>query len=142
MTKRLREDDYNEQITDTSSTTTSNVRCTIPPCHLKLVYFSEYLSYESHIINQHSFLCESCAPRKVFPNEKYLNIHIDEHHNPFLAISREKGEKVYKCFDCDKVCSTKHKRRLHMMDKHGYAKDFDFGIVNHGLGSRGSSERT
>lgn len=141
MSKRIREDDENEHINEVPLPVTSSLRCDIPPCHLRLVFFEDYLSYEAHVSNQHSFLCESCAPRKVFPSEKFLNIHIDEHHNPFLRIARDKGEKVYRCFDCDKICSTKHKRRLHMIDKHGYAKDFDFGIVNHGLGNRRSSKR-
>ena len=37
---------------------------------------------------------------------------------------------------CDKVTRTPHKRRLHLVDKHGYPKGYDFRIVQTGMGKK------
>lgn len=46
----------------------------------------------------------------------------------------------YACFveDCDRRCSTPQKRRMHLIDKHLYPKDYDFFIINHGTSNRSS----
>ena len=46
----------------------------------------------------------------------------------------------YKCFieTCDKVTLTPQKRRLHLIDKHEYPRNYDFRIVDTGLGKRSS----
>ena len=46
----------------------------------------------------------------------------------------------YSCFveDCDKKCSTPQKRRLHLVDKHLFPKDYDFYIINDGIDYRSS----
>jgi len=43
--------------------------------------------------------------------------------------------------DCTKVCSTPQKRRMHLVDKHMFPKNYDFFIVNDGLGRRKSMLR-
>lgn len=52
--------------------------------------------------------------------------------------------RQYACFveDCDKLCSTPQKRRLHLLDKHHFPKFYDFYIVNDGLGRRNTMLRT
>lgn len=42
---------------------------------------------------------------------------------------------------CDKLCSTHFKRRLHLMDKHGFPRNYDFFIVNDGIDRRKSMLR-
>ena len=44
--------------------------------------------------------------------------------------------------DCDRICSTPQKRRMHMIDKHMFPKDFDFYIVNDGIDRRSSMLRS
>ncbi|KAL8669955.1 MAG: hypothetical protein Q9224_007703, partial [Gallowayella concinna] len=50
----------------------------------------------------------------------------------------------YRCFveDCDKVCSTPQKRRMHLQAKHFFPKQYDFFIVNNGIDKRSSMLRT
>ena len=50
----------------------------------------------------------------------------------------------YSCFveDCDKKCSTPYKRRLHLIDKHLFPKDYDFYIINDGIDYRSSLLRS
>lgn len=136
MSKRPR--DYNSDDDETAQETlyTSGIQCYIPPCHLKPIEFTDYLSYEAHIISTHNHICSECNKR--FPSDAFLNIHIDENHNPFFQINKEKGEKIFKCLQysltgCKKTCIDRRKRRLHMIDKHGYPRDFNFGIVDSGL---------
>jgi len=38
--------------------------------------------------------------------------------------------------DCDKLCMEPFKRRLHLVDKHGFPRNYDFFIVNDGLDPR------
>lgn len=51
----------------------------------------------------------------------------------------------YACFveGCDKVCLEPRKRRMHLIDKHMFPKNYDFFIVNDGLdpSKRGSMLR-
>lgn len=50
----------------------------------------------------------------------------------------------YSCFveDCDKICSTPQKRRMHLIDKHMFPKDYDFYVVNEGVDRRTSMLRS
>lgn len=50
----------------------------------------------------------------------------------------------YSCFveDCDKKCSTPQKRRMHLVDKHMFPKDYDFFIVKDGIDNRSSMLRS
>lgn len=50
----------------------------------------------------------------------------------------------YACFveGCDKVCRTWQKRRSHLVDKHGYPRNYDYFIVNDGVDRRRSMLRT
>ena len=49
----------------------------------------------------------------------------------------------YKCFlsDCEKVTSTPEKRRLHLIDKHKYPRNYDFRMVARGVDRRPSALR-
>lgn len=49
-------------------------------------------------------------------------------------------KRQYACFveDCDRKCSTPQKRRMHLIDKHTFPKDYDFYIVNNGIDQRSS----
>ncbi|CAK9786258.1 hypothetical protein CC85DRAFT_285759 [Cutaneotrichosporon oleaginosum] len=74
---------------------------------------------------------------KVFPNERLLDLHYTETHDPIARERLERGEKIYECFlppdRCDKVCLTLKKRRRHLIDKHGYPNTYYFSITAHGL---------
>ena len=50
----------------------------------------------------------------------------------------------YACFveDCDRKCSTPQKRRMHLVDKHLFPKDYDFYVVNDGIDHRNSMLRS
>ena len=39
---------------------------------------------------------------------------------------------------CDKMCSSARKRKMHLIDKHGYPKDYEFRIVEWGIEGRSS----
>lgn len=142
MSKRSREEDFEdsksiEEVKYDNVNSSTNIVCTFPPCHLNSVILGSYLEYEDHIRRYHDNRCNSCF--KNFPSEEFLNVHIEENHNPFLIIQKEKGMKVYKCLKfnqgCAKTCSSQRKRNLHMIYKHGYPKNFDFEIINRGFSS-------
>ena len=50
----------------------------------------------------------------------------------------------YRCFveDCEKICANPQKRRMHLIDKHLFPKNYDFFIVNTGIDRRSSMLRT
>lgn len=103
----------------------------LPNCNQRP--FSSYAEFESHYHQQHSNRCHEC--HRNFPSERYLTIHIAENHDVFNELKKEKGEKTFQCFveGCDRLCSTPQKRRLHVIDKHGFPKDFYFRVVDYGI---------
>lgn len=139
MSKRKIEDDDSNDTGPTIDIKSSSIviYCDLTPCNHQP--FANRLAYESHYINNHQHRCSQC--KSSFPSEQFLNLHLSEFHDPFVAIRKENGEKTYRCFlsDCDKVCSTPHKRKLHMIDKHQYPKNFLFSIVKTGLRPNQSS---
>ena len=65
--------------------------CSLPP-HKEPVVFSSYEEYEAHYRNQHTNRCLEC--RKNFPSARLLGQHIEETHDSFAAVKREKGERT------------------------------------------------
>jgi hypothetical protein len=97
------------------------MRCSLPP-HREALEFQSHEDYEVHYLKEHTNRCASCG--KNFPTAHFLGLHIEENHNALRETLQAKGEKTYACFveDCDRKCSTPQKRRLHLIDKHGFPK--------------------
>lgn len=131
MSKRPRTED-DPQVEPTS--VVQKIECKLGQCIKHPVVLGSYPEYELHIQTLHTHICQAC--KKCFPSHNFLSIHIEENHDPFFQIKKDRGEKVFRCLDnylgCKKVCSNKSKRRLHMIDKHGYPRDFKFNIIDQG----------
>ena len=97
------------------------MQCSLPP-HKTALDFSSHEDYEVHYLKEHTNRCSSCG--RNFPTGHFLSLHIEENHNALRETLQAKGEKTYGCFveDCDRKCSTPQKRRLHLIDKHGFPK--------------------
>lgn len=108
------------------------MRCSLPG-HKPNLAFTSFDDYEVHYNKAHVNRCVEC--RKNFPTPHFLSLHQAENHDPLAAIRKERGEKTFACFveGCDKVCSGPQKRKLHLIDKHMFPKDYDFYIVNDGI---------
>ncbi|KAG0648354.1 zinc finger protein [Hyphodiscus hymeniophilus] len=115
--------------------------CSLPP-HRQTLSFSTYEDYEVHYLKSHTNRCTEC--RKNLPTEHFLSLHIEENHDSLVSVRKERGEKTYACFveDCDRKCSTPQKRRMHLVDKHFFPKDYDFYVVNDGIDRRSSMLRS
>jgi len=115
------------------------MRCQLPP-HGTLT-FATYAEYEAHYTNAHTNRCTECNAN--LPSAHLLELHIAENHDPLLASKRDAGERTYACFveDCEKVCVDWKKRRSHLVDKHGFPRNYDFFIVNTGVDGRRSMLR-
>lgn len=103
--------------------------------------FPLYISFESHYTQTHTNRCRSC--HKNFPSAHFLSLHISENHDPILATKRDNGDKTYACFveGCEKVCQDWRKRRSHLVDKHGFPRNYDFFVVDGGIDGRRSMLR-
>ncbi|KAL6809256.1 hypothetical protein GGI42DRAFT_350718 [Trichoderma sp. SZMC 28013] len=113
------------------------MRCSLPP-HKEPLGFRLYSDYETHYHSFHTNRCIEC--RKNFPTDHLLSIHIEECHDPLARVTREKGEHTYSCFveGCDRKCMTPQKRRLHLIDKHMYPKNFFFAVTKDGIDGKRS----
>ncbi|ANZ77519.1 BA75_05217T0 [Komagataella pastoris] len=125
--------DDNDASNEQKSTLIANhtlFRCTLGTCEAG---FTDHSSLNHHLLQYHTYICQSC--KKNFPNERFLYLHIQEHHNPFNSIKEERGEKIYQCLleTCDKICSSPQTRRLHMIDKHQYPRDFLYSVIRNGM---------
>jgi hypothetical protein len=118
---------------------TYNMRCFLPP-HKPLT-FSSQADYETHYTSSHSNRCSDCSAN--FPTQHFLSLHITENHDPIALAKSERGEKIYACFveGCDKVCGEWTKRRRHLVDKHGFPRNYDFLVVNTGVDGKRSMLR-
>ncbi|KAL8927935.1 MAG: hypothetical protein Q9208_002010 [Pyrenodesmia sp. 3 TL-2023] len=117
------------------------MKCSLPP-HPTTLTFPTFSDFETHYAQTHSNRCSSC--QKNFPTAHFLDLHISENHDSLVAARRAREEKTYRCFveDCEKVCSTPQKRRMHLQAKHFFPKDYEFFIVNDGIDKRSSMLRT
>ncbi|KAK4239978.1 hypothetical protein C8A03DRAFT_31906 [Achaetomium macrosporum] len=113
------------------------IHCALPP-HKEPLRFSSYSDYETHYRDQHTNRCLQC--RKNFPSAHFLSLHIEETHDSFAQVRKERGERTFSCFveGCEKKCTTPHKRKMHLIDKHMYPKDFFFAITREGIDGRRS----
>lgn len=110
-------------------------RCQLPNCDS--VEFYDFFQYETHLsrvhdIHQETSECETCWKR--FPSEQFLEAHLNECHNPFVEIRRERGEATYKCLSCSEMFIEFNERNMHMVE-HGYPKDYPFEVIRLGLQS-------
>ncbi|KAI4203944.1 MAG: hypothetical protein LQ348_001357 [Seirophora lacunosa] len=117
------------------------MRCSLAP-HSETLSFGTFEEFEVHYAQVHTNRCSEC--HKNFPTQHFLGLHISEKHDPLVEARKAREEKTYRCFveDCDKVCSTPQKRKMHLQAKHFFPKDYDFFIVNDGIDKRSSMLRT
>ncbi|KAF4473474.1 hypothetical protein FAGAP_13079 [Fusarium agapanthi] len=113
------------------------MRCNLPP-HREPLAFRSYDEYEVHYNKSHTNRCLEC--HKNFPSDHLLNVHIEEYHDPLVIVKREQGEHTYSCFveGCERKCMTHQKRRMHLIDKHIYPKNFFFAVTRDGIDGRRS----
>ncbi|KAM3435258.1 hypothetical protein MY4824_004983 [Beauveria thailandica] len=124
--------------TDRSALLSSAVHilCSLPP-HADMA-FDSYTAYEAHYSSFHTNRCLQC--RKNFPSQHLLGVHIEEMHDPIVRVQRDQGVHTFSCFveGCDRKCMTPQKRRMHMIDKHMYPKNFFFAVTRDGIDGRRS----
>ncbi|KAL1637854.1 hypothetical protein SLS56_000411 [Neofusicoccum ribis] len=116
------------------------MKCQLPP-HGPL-QFTSYDDYDVHYQEDHVNRCSECG--KNFPTDQFLNLHLAEIHDPINDIRKARGEKIYACFaddKCAKKCSEPSKRRMHMVEKHHFPKNYDFAIIKDGIDGRTSMLR-
>lgn len=65
------------------------MKCSLPG-HKEPLTFKSYGEYETHYTKTHTNRCNEC--RKNFPTEHILVLHIEECHDSFAAVLRERGE--------------------------------------------------
>lgn len=75
--------------TESLSQPRMQMKCLLPP-HKDTLVFSTYSEYESHYNSIHTNRCLEC--RKNFPSSHLLGLHIEENHDSFTAVKRDKGE--------------------------------------------------
>ncbi|OAR00712.1 hypothetical protein LLEC1_00229 [Akanthomyces lecanii] len=113
-----------------------HILCSLPP-HAEMA-FDSYTAYETHYSSFHTNRCMAC--HRNFPSQHLLGVHIEESHDPIVRVKREQGAHTYSCFveGCDRKCLTHQKRRMHMIDKHMYPKNFYFAVTRDGIDGRRS----
>ena len=67
------------------------MRCSLPP-HREVLSFYSFEDYEVHYKQAHVNCCLECG--RNFPTERFLNLHIEENHDPLVSTLRERGEKT------------------------------------------------
>ncbi|KIY68052.1 hypothetical protein CYLTODRAFT_352073 [Cylindrobasidium torrendii FP15055 ss-10] len=111
--------------------------CTLPPtCNHKPTHLANSKDLEVHYANYHAHVCAEPGCSCVFPEPRFLELHQTECHDPLAAIRKDRGEKIFGCFDanCTKQFMTPKARRLHLIQGHGYPDEYFFAVTNKGVG--------
>lgn len=67
------------------------MQCALPP-HRETLSFTSHEDYEVHYQQAHVNRCSQCS--KNFPTGHFLNLHIEENHDPLAEARRARGEKT------------------------------------------------
>ncbi|KAF8638449.1 hypothetical protein AX17_002206 [Amanita inopinata Kibby_2008] len=111
--------------------------CTLPPtCTHKPTPLANTKELEAHYATCHAHVCEQKGCGCVFPEARLLELHFTECHDPLAAVRKDRGEKIFACHlaTCDRVFMTPKTRRLHLIQAHGYPKEYFFAVTNKGVG--------
>ncbi|KAG7445112.1 uncharacterized protein BT62DRAFT_1077315 [Guyanagaster necrorhizus] len=111
--------------------------CTLPPtCNHNPTSIANSKDLETHYATYHAHVCEEKACSCVFPEARLLELHQTECHDPLAAIRKDRGDKIFACHltTCPKLFLTPKARRLHLINAHGYPKEYFFAVTNKGVG--------
>jgi len=91
---------------------------------------------EVHYATYHTHVCAWDRCNKIFPDERLLDLHFSECHDPLTAVRKERGEKTFACHlaTCTRTFLTPKGRRLHLISAHGFPKQYFFAVTNKGIG--------
>ncbi|CCG81752.1 Putative uncharacterized protein [Taphrina deformans PYCC 5710] len=118
----------------------AELTCTLPPlCNLKPRTFYDVGSFESHYQKYHCNICNECLAR--FPTNIFLDLHLEECHDPIWSARLARGEKMFRCFvkHCSVRFGSATSRRRHLETVHQYPSEFRFNIVTKGLNKNAKS---
>ncbi|KAH9939065.1 uncharacterized protein BXZ73DRAFT_89138 [Epithele typhae] len=113
--------------------------CTLPPtCHppRRPTALASSAELEAHYARFHAHVCELRGCGCVFPDARLLELHQTECHDPLAAVRKDRGEKIFACHlaTCPRKFSTPKTRRMHLIQAHGYPKEYFFAVTNKGIG--------
>ncbi|KAK0188542.1 hypothetical protein F5146DRAFT_1055661 [Armillaria mellea] len=111
--------------------------CTLPPtCSHTPTPIANSKDLETHYATYHAHVCEERGCSCVFPEARLLELHQTECHDPLAAIRKERGDKIFACHltTCPKLFLTPKARRLHLINAHGFPKEYFFAVTNKGVG--------
>ncbi|KAJ7035589.1 hypothetical protein C8F04DRAFT_1097768 [Mycena alexandri] len=126
-----------QRTTDASTSTVHPLLCTLPPtCNHQPTPIANPKDLETHYATYHAHVCEEPNCDCVFPDARLLEIHQTECHDPLAAVRKDRGEKIFACHlaSCNKLFATPKARRLHLIQGHGYPKEYYFAVTNKGVG--------
>ncbi|KAJ7230689.1 hypothetical protein GGX14DRAFT_411760 [Mycena pura] len=126
-----------QRTTPDTSSTGHPLLCTLPPtCNHRPTPIANCKDLETHYATYHAHVCEEKGCNSVFPDARLLEIHQTECHDPLAAVRKERGEKIFGCHlaSCSKMFLTPKARRLHLIQGHGYPKEYYFAVTNKGVG--------
>ncbi|KAJ3186801.1 hypothetical protein HK101_009584 [Irineochytrium annulatum] len=101
------------------------IRCTLTPACTALKPFKTPHQYEMHYRDVHENHCQEC--RRCLASRRLLGLHLQELHDSFFSAIAQ-SQNAYECFvdGCLKKFAGPFQRKLHLTDKHGFPRHFDF----------------
>ncbi|KAK1233496.1 hypothetical protein PQX77_003351 [Marasmius sp. AFHP31] len=111
--------------------------CSLPPtCNHRPTYLANSKDLETHYATYHAHVCEQRGCSCVFPEARFLELHQTECHDPIAALRKDRGERIFSCFvtSCTRRFATPKGRRLHLIQAHGYPKEYYFHVTVLGVG--------
>lgn len=101
--------------------------CPVPQC---AAVFKILVDFEMHYNSCHRYICLEC--KKVKPNPRLLEIHVQETHDTFFKLLSEK-QPMYQCYvsHCKMKFNNPIERKEHCINIHKYPKHCRFDDMPH-----------
>ncbi|KAF4610690.1 hypothetical protein D9613_007103 [Agrocybe pediades] len=128
-----------ELLPGTAAPSNPPLLCSLPPtCHRQPTPLANTNELEKHYAKFHAHVCEYERCGCVFTDARLLELHQTECHDPIAALRKDRGEKIFQCHipapTCGRNFLTPKARRLHLIQAHGYPKEYFFAVTNKGIG--------
>ena len=119
---------------EAQSSLSIDIRCNLLTQCAKLE-FKTYLDYESHYQITHTYTCIEC--QRILLSQHYLQLHITEKHDPFVALTLE-TKPNFECFlsRCKELFMNSKDRKHHCLKVHGFEAISNFVGSNSNKGKQ------
>ena len=135
---KIVDDDIDFIIDSIGAVNLGQFTCNVKGCLQK---FDTPMQFNRHFDMLHRFCCQYC--QRHFPSNHLLSLHLQENHDTYFEMQKEKGLSVYQCMleSCKEKFISEEARKNHLVKVHKYPANFRFSVVKRKHGKYQESKK-